>query len=85
MTNNCYETDHAKNARIITEGELWQLVETGRENFKNNGVTDGVMDFDVNEYSSHAFPNPVDQKNGSEWVLVTRYRNGKKRWTTYQY
>ena len=50
---------------------------------KNDGVTDGVVDFDTTEYSSHTLENPVDQTNGSEWVFVTRYRNGKKRWTTY--
>ena len=60
-------------------------METGRNNFNNNGVTDEVMDFDLNEYSSHTFANPVDQKNGSERVLVTRYTIGKKRWTNYQY
>ena len=50
---------------------------------KNDGVTDGVTDFESSEYSSHILANPVDQINGSEWVLVTVSKNGKKRWTTY--
>ena len=51
--------------------------------FKNNGVIDVVTDYDSNEYSGHAFTNTVNQKNGNEWILVTRTRNGKKKWTTY--
>ena len=42
-----FEADHAKHANRITEGEIWELVETGRENIKNNGVFDGVVDFDL--------------------------------------
>ena len=43
----------------------------------------GVTDCDSTEHSSHALANTVDYKNGNEWVLVTRFRNGKKKWTTY--
>ena len=53
-------------------------METGRENVKNNGVTDGVMDCEFIEYYSHTLANTVDQTNRIEWVLVTRSRNFKK-------
>ena len=57
---NFYEDDHAKHAKRIIEGELWELVETGRENVKNNGVLDGVMDCDLIEYSSHKLANDMN-------------------------
>ena len=50
---------------------------------KNNGVMDGVMDFESTEYSSHALTNNVNQENGNEWFLVTISSDGKKMWTTY--
>ena len=31
MMNYCYKADHAKHAKILTEGEIWELVENGRE------------------------------------------------------
>ena len=40
MTNNFSEADYVKHMKIITEVELWYLVETVRENVKNIGVTD---------------------------------------------
>ena len=62
-------------------------METGRENFKNDrvtdGVTDGVTDYESIEYSSYTLANTVDQTNGSEWSFVTISRNGKKMWTEY--
>ena len=60
------------------EGEHWDLVETGMYNVKNNGVMDGVMDFDPLECYSHSRANKVNQENRNEWVLVARSRNGKK-------
>ena len=57
-------------------GRSWKI---RKENVKNNGVTDVVMDCDSNEYSSHSLENTVGQTNISEWVLVIRYRYGKKR------
>ena len=36
VTKNLYETDYVKHTKRITEGEIWELVETGRENVKNN-------------------------------------------------
>ena len=63
MTKNCSENDHSKHAKRITEGELWELVETGGENVKNNGVMDGVMNCDSTEYSIHELTNTMDQEN----------------------
>ena len=30
MTDNCFESDWIKHVESIMEGELWELVETGR-------------------------------------------------------
>ena len=76
---NFSEADQTKNANIITEGEHRDLVETGRENIKNNGVTDRVIYCDSTEYHNNALANPVDQTNMREWVLVIISRNGKKK------
>ena len=46
---NCSEANYFKHIKSITKGELWELVETGRENVKNIGVMDGVMDCYSNE------------------------------------
>ena len=87
MTKNCSEADHAKHVKIITEvweeGELWEIVETGREDFNNNWVMDGVTNCDSDEYSIHALANTVNQENVNEWLLGTISMNGKKMWTTY--
>ena len=47
MTNNCSESDYVKHIKRIMEGELWYLMETGRENVKNIGFIDGVMDCEL--------------------------------------
>ena len=39
---------------------------------------DGVTDCDSAGYSSHALANAMNQENRNEWVLIRRYRNGKK-------
>ena len=54
MTNNFYDTDNVKHTKRIVGGEIWELMETGRENVKNNGVLYEVMDCDSTEYSSHS-------------------------------
>ena len=43
MTKNCSEDKHIKN-KEDNGIEIWEIVETGRENFKNDRVTDGVTD-----------------------------------------
>ena len=44
MTNNCSEDDYVKHMKSIMEGKLWELVETGGDNVKNNRVLYGVID-----------------------------------------
>ena len=39
MTKNTSEEDFTRHIKIITEGELWDLVDTGRDNVKNTRVT----------------------------------------------
>ena len=63
MKRNFSESDHAKNAKRITEGELWEIVENGRENVKNNGVLDRFMDCESTKYSSHTLSNTTKQEN----------------------
>ena len=66
MTKNCSESDQTKHAKRITEIELRELVDTGRENVNNNGVMDGVTDCDSNEYSSHTLDNTTNQENSNK-------------------
>ena len=74
---NCSEADFVKHMKRITEGELWDLVETGRENDKINRVADDVMKRYKTGYSSHALAEVVDEENRNYWILVTRSRIGK--------
>ena len=83
ITKNSYEANHVKHTKRTTEVKLQDIVETERENVNNNVVTDGVMYYVSTEYSSHTLNNNVNQINGSECVLVTRYRNGNKIWIAY--
>ena len=53
MTNNFSEADYVKHTKRTTEGELWDIVETGIEHVKNIRVTDEIMERDKTEYSSH--------------------------------
>ena len=50
---------------------------TGRENFKNTGLTDDVIARDKTEYSSHSLAEVVGGKDSNEWLLITRYSTGK--------
>ena len=63
--------------KIITEVELWELVDSGRKNVKNNRVTDEIITRVKTEYSSHALAEVVDGKKRNEWILITRSRTGK--------
>ena len=76
MTENTSEADFARHMKSIAEGELWELVDTGRENSKKTGVMDDVITRDKTEYSSHALAEVVDRENSNEWVLATRSRTG---------
>ena len=77
MKNNTPEEDFARHMRMITEGELWELVDTGMENANNTGVTDDIINLDKTEYSSHSLAEVVDGENRNEWILITRSRTGK--------
>ena len=50
--------------KSITEGELWEIVETGRKNVNNIIIMDGIMDCESTEYSSHALADVMDGKPG---------------------
>ena len=52
--------------RRITEGKLWELVDTGRENVNKIRVTDDVINRDKTEYSSHTLAEVVDGINKNE-------------------
>ena len=63
MTKNTSEADFVRHMERITEGELWELMDTGRENVKKTGVTDNIITCDKNEYSSHALSVAMDGTN----------------------
>ena len=63
MKKNTSEADFATHMKIITKGELWDLMGTGRENVKNTRVADDVITRDKTEYSIHALSDIVDVKN----------------------
>ena len=46
MTKCFSKANCVKYTRIIRERKLLGLVETGRENVKNNGITNGVTDYE---------------------------------------
>ena len=46
MTKNTPEEDFARHMKRITEGELWNIVDNGRENCKNTRVMDDVISHD---------------------------------------
>ena len=77
MTKNNLEEYFARHRIRITEGELWDLVHTVRENVKNNKVTDDVIPCDKTEYYSHALIEVINGKHKNDWILVTRSRIGK--------
>ena len=54
MTKNTLEAYFAIHMKRIIEGELWELVDTGRDIVKNAGVKYDVINRDKTEYSSHA-------------------------------
>ena len=82
MSKNYPEAEHVKHTKIITESEIQDLVETGKENVKND-VVDEVVNYDSTEYSIHTLANTVDQTYGSEQILLTISNNGNKSWTTH--
>ena len=65
MTKNTSEADFTRHMRRITEGELWELVDTGRDNVNKTGVTDDVIAGDKTEYFSHALTEVVNGINSN--------------------
>ena len=59
MMKNNSEADFVKHTKRITEGKLWNIMETGRENVKNTRVTDDVIKYNKTEYSSHTLTKVV--------------------------
>ena len=49
MTKNTLEAYFARHIKRIAEVEHWELVDTGRGNVKNTGVTDDVITCDKTE------------------------------------
>ena len=43
MTKNTSEADFAKHMKTITQGEIWEILDTGRQNIKKTGVMDDVI------------------------------------------
>ena len=60
MTKNTSEADFVKHMKRITEGELRELVETGRDNVNNTRVTYDVIKRDKTEYYSHSLAEVLD-------------------------
>ena len=59
-TKNCSEPVQVNHTKRTTEGELWETLETGRENVNNIRVTDEIMENNKTEYSSHTLAEFVD-------------------------
>ena len=60
MTRIFSESYYVKHMKRITEGEIWDIMETGRDNVNNIGVTDEIIECDKTEYSSHPLAKVVD-------------------------
>ena len=77
MAKNTCEESFVKHIKMTTEVELWQRVETVRDNVKNTRVTDDVIKCTKTEYSSPALAEVVDGENRNYCTLVTISRIGK--------
>ena len=60
MTKNNSESEFARHTRRITDGEHWEIADTGKENVNKTGVTDDVINRGKTEYSSHALAEVMD-------------------------
>ena len=60
IKNTTSESDFVKHMNRITEEELWEIVDTGRDNSKNDRVTNDFINSDNTEYSSHAILEVVE-------------------------
>ena len=69
MTKNTSKADLEMHMERITDGELWELLDTRRENLKKTGVTDDVITHNKTEYSSHALAEVMNGVMTSSDVL----------------
>ena len=60
MTKNTPDVDSVRDMKRITEEELWDVMDTGRENVQNTRVADDVTTCDKIEYSSHKLAEFLD-------------------------
>ena len=60
-TKNTFEENFERHLRMITQGELWELLDTGTENIKNTRVMNNAIAFNKTEYSSQALNEVVNQ------------------------
>ena len=74
ITRNTLEADLIRHIKRITEEELWELVDTVRENFNNTRVMDDVITHERTKYSIHALTEVMDEKNRNEWILIAMSR-----------
>ena len=65
-TKNTPGADFARHMKRTTEGELWEIVDTGRENVKKTRVMDDVITHDKTEYSSHSLAEVADGENRND-------------------
>ena len=77
MTKNFLETDFLKHTKRIIEGELWEIVETRRENVKVARVMDDFIKRYKTYYSSHELTEVADGERRNDWILITIYSIGK--------
>ena len=74
MKKNTSEAYFVSHMKRITEGYIWELVYTGRENVNNTRATDDIISRDKTEYFSHTLAEVVDEKDKNYWILVTIFR-----------
>ena len=72
-----YDANYIKHAKSTIEGKIWEIVEIGKENVKNNEVLDGVTNCYSAEYSSHVIAEVINDVKMHYWKLVTGYSIGK--------
>ena len=75
MTKKFSYADYVKHTNRITEGELWELVKTGRDNINNIGIIDGVMDRDSTKYYSNEITKFMEGGNSNDWILVYKIQD----------
>ena len=66
MTKNTSIVYLVKHMKKITEGELWEIVETGRGNAKNTRATDYIVKFEKTEYYFHSLSRVVGVENRND-------------------